>query len=181
MEDDAAKDPDKVRVAQQGFGHSTAEGIAAGAVFLVIAAVAAFSLSTDPHLRLHTGESDPGAAFVPWIAIWILGIGGLGQIGVKLFQAHRAGALRSSGEFTLRRQWLPLVLLFTLCGYLLLLEPFGFIVAGTLFSAPWIAVLHWRSGDDLRAIHALLMPIEALLIVGAIDAIFRYGIHVPLP
>jgi len=181
MKDDAVKDPVKLRAAHQDFGYPTGEGVAAGAVFIVIAAVAAFSLSSDPQLRLDTGESDPGAAFVPWIAIWILGIGGLGQIGLTLFQARRAGALRASGEFTLRRLWLPLVLLFTLCGYLLLLEPFGFIVAGTLFSAPWIAVLHWRSGDDLRPIHALLMPIEALLIVGVIDAIFRYGIHVPLP
>lgn len=170
-----------MRVAHQGFAHPTAEGIAAGAVFIVIAAVAAFSLSTDPQLRLPIGESDPGAAFVPWIATWILGIGGLVQIGVKSFQAHRAGGLRSLGEFTLRRLWLPLVLLFSLWGYLVLLEPLGFVVAGTIFSAPWIALLHWRSGDNLRKIHALLMPIEALLIVAVVDAIFRYAIHVPLP
>ena len=181
MEHDAWKGPDKLRAVHQGAGRPIAEGIAAGAVFVVIATVAAFSLSSDPNLKPHVGDSDPGAAFVPWIAIWILGIGGLGQIGLTLLQAHRAGAWRSTGEFTLRRLWLPLVLLFTLCGYLLLLEPLGFLMAGTLFAIPWIAVLHWRSGDDLRVIHALLMPVEALLIVGAIDAIFRYGIHVPLP
>jgi hypothetical protein len=181
MQEDAVKDPVKLRATQQGVGYPTGDGVAAGAVFIVIAAVAAFSLSSEPHLRLQTGELDPGAAFVPWIAVWILGIGGLGQIGLTLFHARRARGLRSCGEFALRRLWLPLVLLFTLCGYLLLLEPFGFVAAGTLFSAPWIAVLHWRSGDRLKPIHALLLPIEALLIVGLIDAIFRYGIHVPLP
>jgi len=181
MQNDAAARSGEGRAESQAASAPTRLGIAAGAVFVAIAVVAACSLYTDPYLGLDDGSSDPGAAFVPWIAVWILGLGGLGQIGLTLFQAHRAGAMLSAGEFTIARLWLPIALIFTLLVYLALLEPLGFLLAGTLISAPWIAILHWRSGDAFRPYHALLMPLEAALIVGAIYAVFRYAILVPLP
>lgn len=178
---DAAVRPHEGRAEAQKAVGPARTGVAAGAVFVAIAVIGAYSLYTDPYLGFDDGSSDPGAAFVPWIAVWILGIGGLAQIALTLYQAHRAGQMRSAGEFTLERLWLPLALLFTLVVYLALLEPLGFLLAGTLMSAPWIAILHWRSGDSFKPIHALVMPLEAFLIVGCIYALFRYAILVPLP
>ncbi|MGQ7791345.1 tripartite tricarboxylate transporter TctB family protein [Faunimonas sp. B44] len=157
-------------------------GVAAGAVFVSIAVLAGYSLSSNPYLSLGASGSDPGPAFVPWIAVWILGLGGLCQIGWTFWQGRRAGGLASAGEFTVARMWLPILLFASLLGYVvLMLRPLGFMLSSSIFAAAWVAVLHWRSGDRLRPIHIVQLPLEAALIVGAIYAVFRYAILVPLP
>jgi hypothetical protein len=157
-------------------------GIAAGVVFVAIAAVGAYSLATDPYLPLGKSGSDPGPAFVPWIAIWIMGIGGACQIVVTIAQARRAGGLQWAGEFTLSRLWLPIALFLSMLVYvLLMLQPLGFLVSSSIFATVWVAIFHWRSGDHLKPIHAVQLPVEAILIVGVIYMIFRYAILVPLP
>jgi hypothetical protein len=163
-------------------GPPTGLGVAAGVVFVAIAAIAGWSLWTDPNLPLGESDSDPGPAFVPWIAVWILGLGGAVQVLITLVQARRAGGLRAAEEFTLQRVLLPVALIVSLLVYVLVtLRPLGFVLSSTLFAVVWVALFHWRSGDPLTPRHALLLPIEAVLIVGAIYIVFRHAILIPLP
>jgi len=72
----------------------------AGAVFVAIAIIAAWSLLTDPYLELGKVGDDPGPAFIPWLGTWIIGIGELCR-----WPGLYAGQARGEcggGEFVLR-------------------------------------------------------------------------------
>ncbi len=71
----------------------------AGAVFVAIAIIAAWSLLTDPYLELGKVGDDPGPAFIPWLGTWIIGIGGVVQMAWAFLRARRVGGMRKAGEF----------------------------------------------------------------------------------
>jgi hypothetical protein len=155
--------------------------LAAGAVFVAIACIASWSLLTDPYLELGKVGSDPGPAFIPWIATTILGLGGAAQMIWALLRARRAGRMRTTGEFVSSKLWLPVLLVLTLIGYQMAMRPLGFVVASILFALPCIAIIHWRSGGAFTTRYLLQLPIEAVLIVAGIYSLFSYGINVPFP
>ncbi|WP_332719873.1 tripartite tricarboxylate transporter TctB family protein [Pelagibacterium mangrovi] len=154
---------------------------AAGLVFLVIALIGASSLWTNSYLELGQSGSDPGPGFVPWIGVWVLGLGGVVQIILVAARARLAGGFQLSGEFTVSRIWLPVLLVASMIAYQMALRPLGFITASLLFAVPWVALIHWRCGARFTLRHLVQLPLEAVLIVGAIFVVFRYGIQIPFP
>lgn len=154
---------------------------AAGAVFLTIALVAAWSLWTDPYLAFGEAGGDPGAAFIPWLGTAILGFGGLAQMIWTALRARRSGGVRTSQEFLLSKLGVPVVLVVLLILYRFGMSSLGFVTASLLFVIPVISVLHWRSGGVFSRRYLVQLPVEAALIVAAVYLVFSYGIHVPFP
>ena len=155
--------------------------VVAGALFVVIAAVGGWSLLTNPYLELGQVGSDPGPGFVPWLGVWAIGLGGLAQIAWVLMRARAAGGLRGSGEFVPARLWLPVLLIVSMVLYHAALRALGFIPASLLFAVPWVAIIHWRTGERFTARHLVQLPLEASLIVAAIYVVFHYGIQIQFP
>ena len=150
-------------------------------MFVAIAGIGAWSLLTNQYLHLGQVGSDPGPGFVPWIGVWALAIGGVAQILWVAIKAAKTGGVAMGNEFTVARIWLPVLLIASMIGYQMALRPLGFVLASILFAVPWVAVLHWRSGDKFTPRHLIQLPVEACLIVGCIYAVFRYGIQIPFP
>ena len=155
--------------------------LAAGAVFVLIAAIASWSLLRDPYLELGKVGNDPGPAFIPWIGTTVIGLGGAAQMIWVLLRAHRAGSMQAMGEFVGSKLWLPVLLILSLIGYQMAMRPLGFLTASILFAIPWVAIIHWRSGGVFTPRYFLQLPIEAVLIAAGIYFLFSYGINVPFP
>ena len=156
------------------------EFLAAG-VFIAIAAVGAYSLSVDPYLEMGASGTDPGPAFVPWIAVIVLGIGGVVHLLIEFSKALRNGGVAFTNEFTIPRLWMPVALIVLLLVYAGLIKSLGFFWPSVGFSLICVAALHWRTGDSFTPRYLIQIPIEALLVTGAVYGVFRYGILVPLP
>lgn len=154
---------------------------AAGAVFVVIALIASWSLLTDPYLAMERVDDDPGPAFIPWLGTTVIGLGGLAQMVWAVLRARKAGGMRETGEFVLSRLWIPLLLVLLLIGYQVVMRPIGFVAASILFAVPTIAVIHWRARGVFNARYLVQLPVEAVLIVAGIYLVFSYGINVPFP
>lgn len=153
----------------------------AGAVFVLIALIASWSLWTDPYLELGKVGDDPGPSFIPWIGTMVIGLGGLAQMIWVLIKAKKAGVLKTSGEFVVAKLWLPALLVVSLIIYQLAMKPLGFFTASIIFAIPWVAVFHWRSGGAFTKRYLIQLPLEAVLIAGGIYSLFYYGINVPFP
>lgn len=154
----------------------------AGIAFVGIALVGMTSLANNEYLELGRSGSDPGPGFVPWIALTVLLVGGVGHMLAVLRRAVVSGGFRTTdGEFSLTRLWMPALMLVSLVVYQAALRPFGFLAASIAFGVVWVAVLHWRSGDGLRARHIFQLPAEGAALAVGVYLIFRHGIQVPLP
>jgi hypothetical protein len=167
-------------------GHAEAQrppatSFVAAAVFIILALIGAVSLATDPYLSLGANGADPGPAFVPWITIYVLGIGGVAILVIELLKAKRSGGIAYTGEFTISRLWMPVTLVVMMMGYVELIQIFGFFWLSVGFSLICVSALHWRTSDPFTPRYLIQLPVEALLVTGVIYAIFRYGILVPLP
>ena len=173
-EDIAARDD---RAAKQP---ATTE-LVAGAVFILIALIASWSLLTDPYLELGKVGNDPGPAFIPWIGTAVIGLGGVAQIAWTLFRIRKTGGMRAAGEFVASKLWLPVLLVLSLIGYQMAMRPLGFVAASILFAIPWGAIIHWRSGGTFTPRYIVQVPVEAALVVTGIYLLFSYGINVPFP
>lgn len=156
-------------------------GFIAAGLFLTIAAIGAYSLSNDPYLHMGATGSDPGPAFVPWITVYVLGIGSLVFLAIEAAKAYRAGGVAFMGEFTFARLWVPVVFVALLTLYVSVIPSLGFIGPSLAFALICISIFHWRTGDAFSPRYLVQIPVEAVLLTGAIYALFRYGINVPLP
>lgn len=155
--------------------------LVAGAVFVLIALIASWSLSTDPYLELGKTGNDPGPTFIPWIGTTVIGLGGVAQIAWTLFRIRKTGGLRAAGEFVGSKLGIPVLLVLSLIAYQMAMRPLGFVAASILFAIPWGAIIHWRSGGAFTRRYILQLPVEAVLVVAGIHLLFSYGINVPFP
>ncbi|PSM20140.1 tripartite tricarboxylate transporter TctB family protein [Nitratireductor sp. StC3] len=154
----------------------------AGGAFAGIALVGMTSLANNEYLELGRTGSDPGPGFVPWIALTVLLIGGVGHILIVLRRALVHGGFRAAdGGFSPARLWMPWLMLLSLVAYQAALRPFGFLSASIAFGIVWVVILHWRSGEGLCARHVVQLPAEGVALAVGVYLIFRHGIQVPLP
>lgn len=149
--------------------------------FIVISLIGAYSLFNDPYLSLGASDDDPGPAFVPWITVCVLGVGGVITFFTELMKAKRSGAFALSDELTVKRLWLPFALVVLLLAYVPTIRGLGFFWPSVGFSLICIMILHWRTNDPFSPRYLVQFLVEAMLVTSAIYAIFRYGILVPLP
>lgn len=167
-------------------GHAEAQqqsatGLVAPVIFIAISLIGAYSLAYDPYLSFGASETDPGPAFVPWITVCVLGIGGVVALLIELLKARRSGGITRSYEFTASRLWLPTALVLLLFAYVPTIRNLGFFWPSAGFSLICIMILHWRTSDPFTRRYLVQFPIEAAIVTSIIYAIFRYGILVPLP
>lgn len=131
---------------------------------VLIAALGAAVLAVTRSIPRGGLADDPGPAFLPTVA-------GLGLVVCGAWLMWRrdphdglprgAGLLRVGGTALL------------VLGYLLLIEPMGFITATALF----LAAEMWLIGVRRRYV-LLLLPV---LLSAGVYLMFRYGLEVPLP
>jgi hypothetical protein len=153
-----------------------------GAAFAGIALVGMTSLANNEYLELGRTGSDPGPGFVPWIALTVLVVGGVGHMLIVLYRALAHGGFRAAdGGFSPARLWMPALMLVSLVAYQAALRPFGFLSASIAFGVVWVVILHWRSGEGLRTRHVVQLPAEGVALAVGVYLIFRHGIQVPLP
>jgi hypothetical protein len=162
-------------------GRAPITAFAAGAIFFGFALIGAWSIASDPYLPMGRSGADPGPAFVPWIAIAILGLGGFAQMVFAAFKASKTGGFVKTGEFVLSKLALPVALVLSLIALQMALKPLGTLVACIIFALPWVFILHWRAGGKFTPRYLVQLPIEAILIVAGIYYLFAKGINVPLP
>ncbi|CAN7598658.1 tripartite tricarboxylate transporter TctB family protein [Aminobacter aminovorans] len=155
--------------------------MAAGAVFLILALIGAYSIYFDPYLDIGKAGNDPGPTFIPWIGIFTLGFGGIAQMVVTFIQSRKVGGFTFSGEFVLSKMWLPAALVASLVGLQMAMKPIGFLNASLIFALPWVFILHWRAGGKFTQRYLIQLLVEAGLVAGGIYYLFAYGINVPFP
>lgn len=152
-----------------------------GVALVAIAITGLYDLHTDQWLALGARGTDPGPAFLPEMLMWLLLGGGVIQIVAVGLGAWKSGGLAPSTEFQIRKLWMPALLCVSLGAYYWLIPRFGYLVPSMMFALIWVPLIHFRSGDPFHRRHLVQFPLEALVIAGALYALFRYGIRVPLP
>lgn len=152
-----------------------------GVVLVALSAIGLFEVRTDELLPLGARGSDPGPGFLPELLLWLLLAGGLAQIGAVTAAAWMSGGFGLSNEFMVRCLWMPTLLCLSLVGYYWSIRHFGYLGPSVAFALIWVPLIHFRSGQPFRRRHILQFPIESVILAGALYALFRYGIRVPLP
>lgn len=151
-----------------------------GILFIGIGIAGLYDVLTDPFLDLFTGR-DPGPALMPQLMLGLLILAGVVQIVTVCVRAVAASGFRSDTQFRLRTIALPASFVLTLILYATIVRWSGYLAATFVFALFWLPIIQLRNIGRPSPSIWLLMGFEAALVTGALWAVFKYLILVPLP